>query len=328
MSAPTPEVSVVIPTHDRLDVLPEVLDALEAQQADVPFEIVVVDDGSTDGTAAFLAERRTTAKIPLAVLTQENRGPAAARNAGVAAAAAPLVAFLGDDTVPSPGWLAAHLEAHRERSADHRPTAVLGYTGWHRRTRLNPFLKYINEHGLQFGYALIEDREEVPFNFFYTSNLSLPRRLLLAEPFHLEFPYPAWEDIEAGYRLAQRGLRLVYEPRATAAHDHPTTLARFAARQEKAGYSAVVFQRLHPELGAFLGVGPQGPPELPPRGRQRVLETVVRSLQNLPVHLPRAWEEVLRFHYIRGLRRGWRERGPGPGDERDERGSSRERRPP
>ncbi len=312
--SPPPQASVVIPTHDRLDVLPEVLAALEQQDADAAFEVVVVDDGSRDGTGAWLAERRRGFARPLTVLAQENRGPAAARNAGVAAAAAPLVAFLGDDTVPSAGWLAAHLEAHRRRRGGSRPTAVIGYTGWHPRMRLDPFLRYINEHGLQFGFALIEDPEDVPFNFFYTSNLSLPRDLLLAEPFDEDFPYAAWEDIEAGYRLTRRhGLRIVYEAAAVTAHDHPTDLARFATRQERAGYSAVVFQKLHPELGGFLGVGPGGPPPVPSPAAQRWREALVRALQFFPVSLPRTWEHVMRFHYVVGLHRGWRDLGPNAG---------------
>jgi glycosyltransferase involved in cell wall biosynthesis len=310
-----PDVSVVIPTYNRLDVLPEVLAALEAQAEAPPFEVVVVDDGSTDGTAAWLAGRRF--QVPARVLAQGNRGPAAARNAGVAAAAGRWVAFLGDDTVPASGWLAAHRAAHRARGDDPR-LAVIGYTGWHRRLRQTPFLRYINEHGLQFGYALIDRPEAVPFNFFYTSNLSLPRALLLAEPFDTRFPYPAWEDIECAYRLQQRGLRLVYEPRAAVAHDHPTDLARFAARQEKVGYCAVVFQALHPELGGFLGIGPGGPPPLPPRARQRALEALVRALQKWPVRLPRLWDEVLRYHYIRGLQRGWLERAAQRAGERKE----------
>ena len=300
------EVSVVIPTHNRLEALAEVIQALEFQHEAPPFEVVVVDDGSTDGTSEWLRTR--TFQVPLRVLTQVNRGPAAARNTGVAVAQGNWVAFLGDDTVPSAGWLKAHREAHRKRGDDLR-VAVIGYTGWHRRMRLNPFLRYINEHGLQFGYALIKDREDVPFNFFYTSNLSLSRDLLLAEPFDLRFPYAAWEDIEVAYRLRKRGMRLVYEPAATVAHDHPTDFARFAARQEKAGYCAVVFYRLHPELGAFLGVGPEGPPPLPPEGPQKWRERLVRALQNLPFRVPKLWEETLRYHYIRGLHRAWTDAG-------------------
>jgi glycosyltransferase involved in cell wall biosynthesis len=306
-----PLYSVVIPTHGRMDVLPEVLAALEAQQGAPPFEVIVVDDGSTDGTDRYLAGRRPAAA--LRVVRQAKRGPAAARNRGVEEAQAPRVAFLGDDTVPAPGWLAAHQAAHQRFGFD-PGRAVIGYTRWHRRMRRTPFLAYINELGLQFGYALIRDPDEVPFNFFYTSNLSLCRERLLAEPFDLSFPYAAWEDIEAGYRLFARGLRLAYEPRAVAEHAHPTDLARFAARQERAGYSAVVFHRLHPELGPFLGLGPEGPPPLPPALPQRLREGLVRALQNWPVRLPRMWEEVLRYHYIRGLRRGWAD-GVGPGKE-------------
>jgi glycosyltransferase involved in cell wall biosynthesis len=297
-----PELSVVIPTHNRLEVLAEVIAALERQEGAPAFELVVVDDGSTDGTGDWLRAR--SFRLPLLVLTQENRGPAAARNTGVAVASGKWVAFLGDDTVPAVGWLAAHRAAHRRRG-DPPNLAVLGCTGWHRRIRLNPFLRYINEHGLQFGYALIRDPEDVPFNFFYTSNLSLSRELLLAEPFDLRFPYAAWEDIEVAYRLKRRGLHLVYEPAASVAHDHPTDLARFAERQEKAGYCAVVFYRLHPELGPFLGIGPGGPPPLPPSGPHRLRSRLVRALQKWPVALPLVWEEVLRYHYIQGLHRAW-----------------------
>lgn len=301
-----PEFSVVIPTHNRLEVLSEVLQNLEFQQEAPSFEVVVVDDGSTDGTAEWLRSR--TFKVPVRIVVQKNHGPAAARNTGVLAASGRWVAFLGDDTVPSGGWLASHREAHRQRG-DHPLLAVIGYTGWHRRMRLNPFLRYINEHGLQFGYALIKEKEDVPFNFLYTSNLSLPRDLLLAEPFDLRFPHAAWEDIELSYRLKKRGLRIVYEPAATVSHDHPTDIGRFCARQEKAGYCAVVFYRLHPELGPFLGIGPEGPPPVPPEAPQRWKERLVRALQNGPVATPRLWEEVLRYHYVQGLHRAWRELG-------------------
>ena len=306
-----PEVSVVIPTYDRLDVLPEVLAALESQRDAPPFEVIVVDDGSTDGTDRFLES--WLPPYQATVLAQDNAGPAAARNRGVAAARGRWVAFLGDDTVPEPGWMAAHRAAHRARG-DGRELAVIGYTRWHPRMETTPFLEYINEYGLQFGYALIEDKEDVPFNFFYTSNLSLTREALLEEPFDLRFPYPAWEDIEASYRMKQKGLQLVYEPAARVLHDHPTDLARFAVRQEKAGYSAVVFYGLHPELGSFLGIGPDGPPPVP-RGFkpwcQKVLARALHSMHSVQALMPkkaeRLWDEALRIEYIHGLTRGWQD---------------------
>jgi glycosyltransferase involved in cell wall biosynthesis len=305
--------SVVIPSFERRPVLAEVLAALDTQAGAPPFEIVVVDDGSRDGTAEWL--RGVRLERPFRLLEQPNRGPAAARNRGVAAATGETVAFLGDDTVPERDWLAAHARAQRERrraapdggGVFAGSVAVVGRIDWHARMRSTPFLRHINEHGLQFGFALIADPDDVPFNFFYTSNLSLPRAALLAEPFDERFPYPAWEDIETAYRLSRRGLRIVYEAAARVQHDHPTDFARFAARQQKAGYCAVVLARLHPELGDFVGAPASGPPPLPAASLQKVREGVVRALQFFPFHVPALWEKALRYHYIVGLRRGFAE---------------------
>ena len=298
------EFSVVIPTYNRLDVLPEVIQALAGQREAPAFELIVVDDGSSDGTADWL--KRLSPGLPVRVVTQPNRGPAAARNQGIDLATGRLVAFLGDDTVPAPDWLATHARAHRERRA---PCAVVGYTRWHPRMRLNPFLRFINEKGLQFGYALITNREDVPFNFFYSSNVSLPRELLQAERFDERFPRPAWEDTELGYRLKRRqGMHLAYCPEAVAAHDHATPLQRFIARQEMVGYFAVLFARIHPELRGFLGLGPGGPPPLPARGRQLVREWTARRAESLPIPMPGVWKKLLRYHYVSGLHRGWAER--------------------
>jgi glycosyltransferase involved in cell wall biosynthesis len=301
----SPAVSVIIPTHERRARLEELLRALEAQVDAPPFEVVMVDDGSRDGTAAWLQAWRGA--LALRVLVQENRGPAAARNAGLRQARGALVAFLGDDTVPAPDWLACHVRRHA--AANHDPhLAVIGYTTWHTRVRRTAFLDFINEQGPQFGYALIHDADDVPFNFLYTSNLSLPRALLEREPFDERFPHAAWEDVETAYRLRRHGLRLVYERAARTAHDHPTDVRRFGLRQQKAGECAVVFHALHPELGGFLGLGPEGPPAQPAGAREWALERLAIALEPLPLALPRVWARVLRRHYVIGLRRGWARR--------------------
>jgi len=311
-----PLVSVILPTYNEREnvsaLVPRVLDALYG----VDCEVIVVDDGSPDGTGPWLRERaaRRGGGLPkLRVFHQENRGPAVARNRGVMAARGSFVAFLGDDTVPAPGWLAAHRNAQESRLArsirrSGGCVGVIGRTDWHQRMRRTPFLDYINEHGLQFGFALIENEDDVPFNFFYTSNLSIDREAMAAEPFDPAFPFAAWEDVEAGYRLVGRGLRLLYRPQARVAHDHPTDLDRFAKRQSRAGYSAVVFYRRHQELGPFLGMQNDAPPEaVGIRGRAEhwLRERLARSLQRTPVRLPLIWEITRRHHYLEGMRKGW-----------------------
>lgn len=117
-----PDLSIVIPTRNGADRIGSMLDELLAEigRSCISAEIVVVDDRSTDGTAALLAAA-ARADRRIVALTGPGRGPGAARNAGVAAARAPLVAFADDDDPWTPGRLLAQVEAHR---AD--PDAVLG----------------------------------------------------------------------------------------------------------------------------------------------------------------------------------------------------------
>lgn len=299
-----PTFSIIVPTYNRMDTLPDVLNALEAQEGAPSFEVIVVNDGSTDTTKSFLQQR--TFNVPVKLKHQENAGPAEARNVGVSLAKGHYVAFLGDDTQPSKNWLAIHYQAHQNNSAQ-QPCAVLGYTQWHRCMKLTPFLRYINEFGLQFGYSLINDSRDLPFNFFYTSNISLARELLLAEKFNTNFPYAAWEDTELSYRLKKKGMTIVYEKNATVEHNHPTDFHRFSSRQEKVGYSAVTFYRLHPELGPFLGVYPKGPPKLPSKILNNVFKATILAFQKLPLPLAPLWKRVLRYNYVKGLKRAWAE---------------------
>jgi GT2 family glycosyltransferase len=294
--------SVVIPTYRRPETLFPVLDALARQSGPPEFEVVVVDDGSGDDTPRRLSAYRPP--YPFRYFSQENAGPASARNRGVRSAKGRIILFLGDDTVPEPALLSVHGRAHADRRP--YPVAVLGYTTWPQDLRVSQFLHQINEYGLQFGYGLIRDPEQVPFNFFYTSNVSLPRELLLeAGLFDTSFPHAAWEDIEVAYRLMQRGMRMLYRPEAVARHYHDITFASFRRRQEKAGEAAAIFYRKHPELGDFLAV-PQA--KLLPERRtlaERLLPAwAARAEKGALPGTRRALERVLRDDYLRGLKRG------------------------
>ncbi len=303
--------SVVVPTYNRSADLRAVVDAVERMT--VPdgwqLELVVVDDGSSDGTWSWLERRRSNLRFSAA--RQPNSGPARARNLGVAAAAGEVVLFLGDDTVPQPGWLAHHIEHHQ---LSEEPVAVLGYTSFPRSWR-SPFLRWINEYGAQFGYLLIDDPGEVPFNFFYTSNISLPRQIFLQlGGFREDFPAAAWEDIELAYRAAQQGLRIVYQPRARTVHRHRIRPRTFCLRQRTVGRSGAVFMRLHPELADFLGVGrlQQRRRRWSPAGSLLWLAVAIGEL--LPAGLPpTVYRRFVDGPYLRGLAEGLQEHGQGGG---------------
>jgi glycosyltransferase involved in cell wall biosynthesis len=298
-----PYFSVVIPTYKRLPMLLRVLEALDEQQSAPGFEVIVIDDGSGDDTTDLMRARRAK-NYTLTFRSQPNAGPGRARNHGVSLATGRYVIFIGDDTVPEPAFLAQHARVHRE-AADDPNVACLGYTGWPAAERVTAFMDYINDYGLQFGYKLIHDGEIVPFNFFYTSNISIDRQLLGSEPFDTTFPAAAWEDIELAFRLDAGGLKIRYNAKAVTRHYHPMTVDSFARRQYTVGRSGAIFHGKHPELAGFLGV--------------HELETRTLATERHLAHLRRrarlgerfrllatnrVFETLMREHYLRGLRDG------------------------
>lgn len=247
--------SVVIPTFNRARVLSRTLRSLACQETggEVSYEVIVVDDGSVDETQALVGRTERDFPVPLAYFRQENRRQGAARNRGAREAGGKLLIFLGDDTIPTPAFLLEHRRAHRK---GHSRLAVIGYTPWASEIQTTRFMRYIGEQGWQFGFALIEDPQDVPFNFFYTSNISLEREFFLASGgFDEDFKEYGWEDVELSWRLKKAGMQLAYCREAVAQHYHPTSFKSFTRRQRKVGYSAWTFYQKHPELKEFLNIG-------------------------------------------------------------------------
>jgi GT2 family glycosyltransferase len=250
--ASLPRVSVVIPSYNRAQTLLEVLAALESQSVGHgALEVIVVDDGSTDATEAAVGDYRRNSPLDFAYQKQPNRGPGAARNAGIVRAKHPLLVFLGDDTIPGPRFVEEHL-ACRRRHGMAGDVAVVGYTTWAPRLRPSPFLRFIGERGPQFNYAAAREDTPLPWGFFYTSNLSVPRALLDRVPCLFDEELRIWEDGELGYRLLRAGMRLYYNPRAVAYHDHDTDLKRYCRRLVEAGRFSRILLRKHPELESQL----------------------------------------------------------------------------
>jgi GT2 family glycosyltransferase len=296
------EFSVVIPTYNRAGLLANTLEAL-ARQAEgaasaggsdpISFETIVVDDGSSDDTEARVEEIQRAFPAPLIYLRQSNRKQGAARNLGVGRAQGDFVVFIGDDTVPAPDFLVEHRRARRsygESAADSK-LVVIGYTRWAERLERTRFMQYIGEQGWQFGFSLIQDPTRVPFNFFYTSNISLSRCFFLESGgFDEGFQEYGWEDIELSLRLERRGMKLVYHPAAVAYHDHPTSLGSFIGRQRRVGYSAWSFYRRHPEMAGFLNVLRARPYAWSSRARMAALTALCRLTER------RSWPDLSRYY--------------------------------
>jgi glycosyltransferase involved in cell wall biosynthesis len=209
--------SVIIPTYNRESVLAKALDGYLAQSSPrLIRELIVVDDGSTDGTESMVREFSQRSAFPIRYLQQPNKGPAAARNLGIREARSALVLFTDSDIVPERDLVEQHTEWHQKNPRT--TAAMLGYVTWSPEIRATPFMRWYGECQL-FNFDQLSNRQEASFHSFYTCNLSLKTEFLrTCGQFDEEFKSAAYEDTELGYRLSRRGLKLFYNRSAIAYH--------------------------------------------------------------------------------------------------------------
>jgi len=250
--------SVVIPTYNRLPILNKCLQALEGQRLSAEhglseYEVVVVDDGSTDGTVEALSGVEGAmpfSKVKL--FKQQHAGATEARNLGIRKAKGSVIVFIDSDMVVTDTFLSSHAKALHESRRNAEDDSAFSY-------------------GRVVNTANFEEPTSEPFKltdysaaFFATGNVAIPRSRLLncgislehGGPFDALFSEYGWEDLELGERLRQRGARIVQCPQAVGFHYHPAfTLEQLPARldqEAQRGRNAVKFFRLHPNLNVRL----------------------------------------------------------------------------
>jgi glycosyltransferase involved in cell wall biosynthesis len=233
--------SVVIPTYNRQPILEKCLKVLESQQ--IPqespianYEVVVVDDGSTDGTVDWLQ----TARFPhVRLFQQDHQGPAAARNLGVQQAYGDSIIFIDSDLVVTASFLQAHavalLAGEKELGSD----------------RLFTYGSVINT-------CNFDDPTSEPFKitdysraYFATGNVAIARKWLeQVGLFDTRFQLYGWEDLELGVRLKQLGLKLIKCPEAVGYHWHPPfaldQIPNLIDKEIQRGRMGVLFYQKHP----------------------------------------------------------------------------------
>jgi GT2 family glycosyltransferase len=254
-----PELTVIIPTRNRKKTLRQALESYAHQSVDPrKFDVIIVDDGSQDGTSDDVASYCKDLPFKIALMKQPPGGPAKARNFAISQAQGDLVLITGDDIIPDGNLIQVHLDVHAKHP-DPR-VAVLGFVNWHPDLEITDFMTYITQiDGHQFAYHHIADPNDVDFGYFYTSNVSLKTSFLRQNgQFSESFRYAACEDIELGYRLKQCGMRLVFVPEAIGYHLHPMDLESFSQRQFHVGQMMALLLHLHPGI---VDVPPPPPPE-------------------------------------------------------------------
>lgn len=238
-----PEISAILTTHNRAHLLPRVLEGLAAQSlARNRFEVVAIDDGSSDNTQAVLAAYRD--RLPLRMVRQAPSGLAAAKNLGVFMSRAPIILFMDDDDVADTDLLVSHLAMHlRHRE---QTVAVLGYTDLDPAIAHLPLMRHVTEAGSQlFSHGWMKPHQRLSFREFWGGRSSCKRSLLIEHGvFNPAFQFGC-EDIELGWRLDPHGLQVIYEPAARTTMIRAFTFDDFCRRSIRQGRSQWLFAALH-----------------------------------------------------------------------------------
>jgi GT2 family glycosyltransferase len=243
------EISVIIPTVGRASRLRRSLQGFERLDPETPeFEVIVVLDGEDEATRELSGGHRP---FPFRLVSQERAGPGPARNLGTGEARGDLIVLLNDDTRPDSKNLLAHASAQTQLG----PCAAVGRVEWDPEREVTPYMAWLAPAGHQFNYSRLDPEKPVPWDACWGTNLAIPRKWLLDEPFDPLYPRAAVEDGEWGYRLTRSGRPLRFVPAAVCYHDHRYEgPADYRQRARAAGAASRYVVRRHPRLAwALIG---------------------------------------------------------------------------
>lgn len=248
--------TVQLCTFNRAALLERVLDACFEQSAPSDaYEVVLVNDGSSDDTPGVIERAQARATCAFHVVNQKNSGLAKGRNAGIARASGERIIFIDDDVLPLPNFVEEHLRSHREH-----PLAIVRGGA-------------INVESFDDLPPPVWRAKDYSANFFWTTNVSVPLATIRAiGGFNETFSEYGWEDIDVGLRLRFGGVKAVFNKRALVYHWKPRprsgNVEKMVRQARAQARTAVQLVKIHPHWRAFLTTGINAP--------QRALHAVAR----------------------------------------------------
>lgn len=246
-----PAISIILAANSFGASFPAGLEPFLQQTAGAEtFELVLVDWEGGNSCGALADRVRSQPSAPrITYLRCPQRGRAAMNNLGATHATAPLIGFCGEDFVPLPAFVAAHLAYHAAHPERTRVAVGPAFSPPSLRAA-SPFLTWLEDSGELFGVRFRDLSPTLPPAYFYMGNVSL-KRSFYAEcgPFDERLPFPAYDDLEYGWRLAQLGMVSELVPEAACIHEHELTLAERRIHLGWAGASAAILASM-PSGGA------------------------------------------------------------------------------
>lgn len=233
--------SVVIPTYNRLPILQKCLLALERQRLEAPiegYEVVVVDDGSTDATVDWLLANG--ASVPhVRLVQQDHGGPAEGRNRGVDHARGDVIVFIDSDLVVTEDFLISHARRLQQTWQERGDRLCFTYGA------------VINTANFDDPTSEPHKLRDLSWAYFATGNVAIDHAVLERSGlFDTRFRLYGWEDLELGERLRRLGVVLVRCPEAVGYHWHPPLsleqVPRLIAVEGERAKMGLVFFRKHP----------------------------------------------------------------------------------
>jgi glycosyltransferase involved in cell wall biosynthesis len=333
---PAPTISVIIPTYNRKALLRETLHSLAQQTYPCDrYEVILIDDGSTDGTEEIAAE---AFPFTLRYFWQSNQGDAEARNFGARKSQAEFLVFLDDDILVEPGYIAYLIQSHE---MSQKKIVVGIWNLWHaEKTSLSRTLNSLFASGADHPQSLPSDfstethtTTDLQFRDVYSNNMSLRREAYFKIGMMEGLGFPGssmWCDLDFTYRAYRQGFEFRRSNKAICWHrDHAIfNLDDYKKRMRTAAYRAVILFQKYPELPAYLSMfydktpicWSQDPPRLIARKLARFITSsrltlwsmeqtadVLERLFPASILLPSLYRYIVGSYIFQGYREGLRE---------------------
>ncbi len=232
-------ISVIIPCYNAEKTILKTLSALEKQNFDKPYEVIVVDDDSQDKTVKLVKDFAKKSKIPIRIFANKHRGPAWQRNFGAKKAKGEIIVFTDSDCIPGRNWL-------REVVKPIEKGKCIGVQGTYKTLNKESIIARFEGYEIEKRHERMKKQKYI--DFIGTFSAAYKKDVFLKfRGFDTRFPIASGEDPELSYRIAKSGYKMIFNPRAWVYHPHPSSIKKYLKQKFYRAYWRVLMYKKHPD---------------------------------------------------------------------------------